>query len=691
MAKMQIIVAKLPALIADRTDSLKLETAIRYVDDIIFDASQNRRGEKAIWLAGILADASSPVDAQSREAIFSLFRDGYLDRYAEYSAWRDIASVAGISPNPTRKDSFSLEADAVGTPKVLVLTRMLNAATASPRASADQGGRIESAGILAPSTPTLSQNQRPAAERLRESKESVSGVSPHVTAGVKLPDQTEGATVSLEIGPLESSDRNPIEFAAKIKKNSDDNLSRTTLPCLIGFAPKISTDSRSVEWTNPITAESFRDYGDRLTSGSTGRLGIRAMLELARAENWTKVAVKGKVRLQAFTEATAAELDRPVSEIPGRTNSDRTLNQMPRPSSVIPKSGNSSYGSRSEEKTLQYSPRPHRSGVLSGLSIAVVVLLLLTGSGFGAIYVYQNPELQRVLHLTQLVSRLPWKQKLVLPAHELDIRSINVQTCDVQGNPRFSLKTGTVTDTEMRTAKHLSWIADLTNNFAGIADRGQRMEARLYGPDRREITSNSAEHVVSADQPTTLFSGILTFPESEDALPGLYRIVFYADNRDVSYYDFTLIEDPAVAKAKVDAAEALRTAERAKQEREVQLEQQREAAIVEQQREAAIVESRRNMDAVVREREAQQNQWLLNQQRSREIAQEERKQQEKDLRQEQMRQQEAQTEAIARQQQLQQQQQAQADQQAQHLQEESVINSGISMVPYLSNLIPRNR
>lgn len=239
MAKMQIIVAKLPALIADRKDSLKLETAIRYVGDIIFDASQDRRGEKANCLAGILANASSPVDAQSREGILSLFRDGYLDHYAEYSAWRDIASVAGISPNPTRKNPSSLEATAVGNPKVIVLTGMLNAATASSRASAELSDRIESHGILAPSLPTLRQNERPAAERLQESKESASGVSPHVTARVKLPDQTRDATVSLEIRPLERSGRNPFKFAAIIKKNSDDNFSRTALPCLSGFAPKI--------------------------------------------------------------------------------------------------------------------------------------------------------------------------------------------------------------------------------------------------------------------------------------------------------------------------------------------------------------------------------------------------------------------------------------------------------------------
>ena len=53
MARIDIIIAKLPALIADRTDALKVETAIRYVGDIIFDASQDRGGDKAnaFWTA----------------------------------------------------------------------------------------------------------------------------------------------------------------------------------------------------------------------------------------------------------------------------------------------------------------------------------------------------------------------------------------------------------------------------------------------------------------------------------------------------------------------------------------------------------------------------------------------------------------------------------------------------------------
>jgi hypothetical protein len=118
MAKIEIIIAKLPALIADRTDSLKLETAIRYVGDIIFDASQNPRGDKAKALAGVLSSPASTEEVQSREAILTLFRDGYLDRYADYIAFKDIARAAGISSDPARMDPFNQES-ATGDMKLL--------------------------------------------------------------------------------------------------------------------------------------------------------------------------------------------------------------------------------------------------------------------------------------------------------------------------------------------------------------------------------------------------------------------------------------------------------------------------------------------------------------------------------------------------------------------------------------------
>ena len=97
MAQIEIILANLPALIAERSDSLKRETAIRYVGDIIFDASQNRDGDKARGLARVLSGSASPEEARSRDVIMNLFRDGYLDRYSDFIVFRDIAMAAGMN------------------------------------------------------------------------------------------------------------------------------------------------------------------------------------------------------------------------------------------------------------------------------------------------------------------------------------------------------------------------------------------------------------------------------------------------------------------------------------------------------------------------------------------------------------------------------------------------------------------
>ena len=73
MARIDIIIAKLPALIADRTDALKIETAIRYVGDIIFDASQNQSCRQSQRAAASARFLSLPEEAQFREADFNAF------------------------------------------------------------------------------------------------------------------------------------------------------------------------------------------------------------------------------------------------------------------------------------------------------------------------------------------------------------------------------------------------------------------------------------------------------------------------------------------------------------------------------------------------------------------------------------------------------------------------------------------
>src|SRR5260370_10658887 len=173
MAKIEIIIAKLPALIADRTDSLKLETAIRYVGDLIFDASQNRGGDKARALAGVLSRPASKEEAQSREAILTLCRDGYLDRYAGYTAWRDIAMAAGISSDPARTDPFSRESVTTDAPRVVVLTGMLNAPAASIEAAADGPERVKSVEAFKLSTPTPRKDEP--TRRLRAANQAASG------------------------------------------------------------------------------------------------------------------------------------------------------------------------------------------------------------------------------------------------------------------------------------------------------------------------------------------------------------------------------------------------------------------------------------------------------------------------------------------------------------------------------------
>lgn len=403
MARIELIIAKLPALITDRADFLKLETAIRYVGGIIFDASQNRSGDKARALAEILSGPTSLEKAQSREAILTLFREGYLDRYADYAAWRDIALAAGISSDPARMDPFNQESATVDTPRVVVLTGKLNAPTPSIEAVPDGPERVKSVDALKLIIPTPRKieparrlkianeaaSNEAAGERVkqgaREPKESYSRGFPRVGPGGEARDRTRGATGFLEITSLKSTDRSSLEFAKKFKDNTADKLSEMEFPCLIGFVPKISIDERSVEWANPVTADSFRDHGHRLTSGSPSRLAIRAMLELARADNWTRVAVKGSVRLQAFAEATAVELDRGVPVSPKRGTADPWFDQIPRPWSV--------------------RLRVRRPSHVVGMTMFVFVLV---GMGFSATYIYLNPQLQAQLGVESFINNLPW-------------------------------------------------------------------------------------------------------------------------------------------------------------------------------------------------------------------------------------------------------------------------------------------
>jgi hypothetical protein len=251
MAEIESIIANLPSLIADRADSMKVETAVRYLGDVIFDASQDRSGHKARWLAGILSRATSPAEDQSREAIFTLFRDGYLDRYAEYSAWKDIASAAGIS-DPAHTALLNPEPETVDAPKILSLTKKLDAPIPSIDVATDEPNHIASMKAFKPSAPYPRENQavlmrkppnamssnEAASKPFRDSKSYSADVS-SVKPSYEATDSTRRSTTFLEIRSLENRDRSPLEVATKLKMNAADILSARQFPCLIGFKPTI--------------------------------------------------------------------------------------------------------------------------------------------------------------------------------------------------------------------------------------------------------------------------------------------------------------------------------------------------------------------------------------------------------------------------------------------------------------------
>ncbi len=572
MARIDIVIAKLPALIADRADSLKLETAIRYVGDIIFDASQNRGGDKAKALARVLSKPASPEEAQSREAILTLFRDGYLDRYANFTAWRDIALAAGISSDPTQMVPFNQESATSDTPKVVVLTGMLKAPSASVKAAAERPERVKSAEALKLSTPTPRKDEP--TRRLKTVIEAASNEAtgervaqaPRESGGLQRArqvaearDLAKGATASLEITALGGTYRNPVEFAKKFKENAADKLSEMGFPCLVGFVPKISTDERSVEWANPVTADSFRDQGRRLTSGSPSRLAIRAMLELARADNWTSVAVKGTVRLQAFTEATAAELDRLFPVSPGQGTAGRSFHQLPRPSSV--------------------GPKRRRLSRVIGMSASLLVLVQM---GFGLAYIYSNPQLQTQLGIKSLIDTLPWKhEELLAKARENALEfsqvtlALSTRTGTALAPPQAQFK-----DTELTNARYLKWTATFKNLLAGVEGHDEKVEARFYDPNGVQIASSAANAFVWPSQKTADLSGVALIPPMTDRPAGTYRVALYSDDKMLTQESFQVNQNLSAEKA----AEAAKAAALAKAEQGKRENQARKLATIDERR-----------------------------------------------------------------------------------------------------------
>jgi hypothetical protein len=414
MARLETVLSQLPGLISDRNDSRKFETAIRYVGDILFDAFQNRDGAKAKWLAGILCSASSTEDINARGAILSLFKDGYLDRYAHLPAWAEIGLAAGISPSKITPDS-SAPAPPVAA-KTIKLTRILNAPNLRVRKLADHQIEVGAKTIITesqslPDSPGNDAFRQQAAQREIDRLRSITPIS--------------GAATSLDIVCVEATEHNPLVFAKNFE-SATQTARDSQYPCLAGFKPHFLVGLRSVEWANPVTRDRFVDHGLRLTAKAPSRLALRAMLELARAENWLNVSIQGSLRIQALAEATAIEIDRatattrilPSANYGFAHNSTQKPGLRANPISSA-KTARASTSVQSQARRSK-RPRRRRRPVLVALG-----LMLLGASAFATTLVFENPVAHDLV--VKLADKLPWaRNELIADAKKKPLTLTNL-------------------------------------------------------------------------------------------------------------------------------------------------------------------------------------------------------------------------------------------------------------------------
>jgi hypothetical protein len=293
-----------------------------------------------------------------------------------------------------------------------------------------------------------------------------------------------------------------------------DRLTGKLFPCLIGFKPEIVADKGFVEWANSVTGDRFRDHGRSLTSDSPGRLAMRAMLELARAENWAKVAVKGSVRLQTFAAAIATELESaiPGSPVPGNTE---------RPNQPL------SIG----HKQLRFSE-------LLGMTAAFVVLAEI---GFGAAYIYSSKRLPVQLGVNSFIDKLRWNRKSAVPKNPLKFATLSLALSTPSGDV-LSPSSGTFGATALTRAGHLRWNSVFENRLAGVLELNEKIEARIYAPSGLQIASSSDDRMVTQEQKNVSFSSV-TRVDEHFISSGDYKVRIYLNGENIAEEHFRIAED----------------------------------------------------------------------------------------------------------------------------------------------------
>lgn len=540
MAKKEIIVARLPQLIADRTDPLKLETAIRYVGDIIFDASQDPDGDIAAWLAEVLRDPHSPEEAQVRDAILILYSDGSLERYADYPALADIARLTEPFSEPANPSACEAEsplpsdssASATGLSPV-ISNVSVEAEDGVSRDICSPHGHQSIVGASTENEPTRVFNttsETPPGDIVESSE--VGEVRHRIPRDASVADQGDGtdAANDLEIGCVGDLSRDPFEFADEVKRKSARDLTEPGFTCLARFAPTIFRSEGCVAWKDSAAQVGFRHYGDRLVCKAPSSQAVRAMLEVARAANWARVQLTGSIPVEALIAVTRANLETPpfASPLPRNASVDE-------PSQTPTKILSTAAGLRKRSAPASLASPKRRA---LRMTVGLTFLAFLAAAGFASAYVYSAPEAAAQLRAGHLLNALPWRVSAFVRARRrpLKFSSLSLALRTTTGGP-LSLPKQTFTNAELSKAGGLKWIATFKNQLAGWEDRKEKVSARFFNQDGALIADTSDEQTVSSNEQTVTFSGIA--PDIAGP-PGTYRVVLSSGNESLGQQEFEI-------------------------------------------------------------------------------------------------------------------------------------------------------
>jgi serine/threonine protein kinase len=197
----------------------------------------------------------------------------------------------------------------------------------------------------------------------------------------------------------------------------------------------------------------------------------------------------------------------------------------------------------------------------------LVTLMVLASVAFGATYVYNDPQLQDQLGITQYINELPWKHdELVARArvHPLDFQSMSIGLSTRSGEP-VSPPKATFTDTEISANRYLKWQASFRNKLAGLDSQDDRIEARIYDPKGVQVATSQDQRFVAPGQTAVDFSGVAMMPDASSVAIGNYKIALYSADQLLGEKQFSVSEDlaakAAAARAKAEATAAEKAAE----------------------------------------------------------------------------------------------------------------------------------